>query len=34
MNKERKSDDVTRECLAAISDTSIFGRCVARELTG
>jgi transposase InsO family protein len=26
-------DDVTRECLAAISDTSISGRRVARELT-
>jgi putative transposase len=26
-------DDVTRECLAAIPDTSISGRCVARELT-
>lgn len=26
-------DDVTRECLAAIPDTSIFGRRVARELT-
>lgn len=26
-------DDVTRECLAAIPDTSIAGRCVARELT-
>ena len=27
-------DDVTRECLAAIPDTSISGRRVARELTG
>ena len=27
-------DDVTRECLAAIADTSISGRRVARELTG
>jgi putative transposase len=26
-------DDVTRECLAAIPDTSISGRRVARELT-
>ena len=26
-------DDVTRECLAAIPDTSIPGRRVARELT-
>ena len=26
-------DDVTRECLATIPDTSIAGRCVARELT-
>ena len=26
-------DDVTRECLAAIPDTSISGRPVARELT-
>jgi hypothetical protein len=26
-------DDVTRECLAAIPDTSISGRQVARELT-
>ena len=26
-------DDVTRECLAAIADTSISGRRVARELT-
>lgn len=26
-------DDVTRECLAAIPDTAIFGRRVARELT-
>lgn len=26
-------DDVTRECLAAVSDTSISGRRVARELT-
>jgi transposase InsO family protein len=26
-------DDVTRECLAAIPDTSIFGRRVARELS-
>ena len=26
-------DDVTRECLAAILDTSISGRHVARELT-
>jgi putative transposase len=26
-------DDVTRECLAAILDTSISGRRVARELT-
>jgi len=26
--------DVTRECLAAIPDTSISGRRVARELTG
>lgn len=26
-------DDVTRECLAAIPDTSIVGRRVARELT-
>lgn len=26
-------DDVTRECLVAIPDTSISGRCVARELT-
>lgn len=26
-------DDVTRECLAAIPDTSICGRRVARELT-
>ena len=26
-------DDVTRECLAAISDTSISGKRVARELT-
>jgi putative transposase len=26
-------DDVTRECLAAIPDNSISGRCVARELT-
>lgn len=25
-------NDVTRECLAAIPDTSISGRCVAREL--
>lgn len=25
-------DDVTRDCLAAIPDTSIFGRRVAREL--
>lgn len=27
-------DDVTRECLAAIPDTSISGKRVARELTG
>lgn len=27
------ADDVTRECLAAIPDTSISGRRVARELT-
>jgi transposase InsO family protein len=27
------TDDVTRECLAAIPDTSISGRRVARELT-
>jgi putative transposase len=27
-------DDVTRKCLAAIPDTSISGRRVARELTG
>jgi transposase InsO family protein len=27
-------NDVTRECLAAILDTSIWGRRVARELTG
>jgi hypothetical protein len=27
-------DGVTRECLAAIPDTSISGRRVARELTG
>ena len=27
-------DDVTRECLAAVPDTSISGRRVARELTG
>src|SRR5471030_1547116 len=27
-------NDVTRECLAAIPDTSISGRRVARELTG
>ncbi len=26
-------DDVTRECLAAIPDTSISGKRVARELT-
>ena len=26
-------DDCTRECLAAIPDTSISGRRVARELT-
>ena len=26
-------DDVTKECLAAIADTSISGRRVARELT-
>jgi len=26
-------DDVTRECLAAIPDTSISGRRVVRELT-
>jgi len=26
-------DDITRECLAAIPDTSISGRLVARELT-
>lgn len=26
-------DDVTRECLAAIPETSISGRRVARELT-
>ena len=26
-------DDVTRECLAAVPDTSISGRRVARELT-
>ena len=26
-------DDVTRECLAAIPDTSISGRRVTRELT-
>jgi putative transposase len=26
-------DDVTKECLGAIPDTSIFGRRVARELT-
>lgn len=26
-------DDVTRECLAAIPDTSIFDRRMARELT-
>jgi putative transposase len=26
-------DDVTRECLAAIPDTSISGRRIARELT-
>ena len=26
-------DDVTRECLAAVPDTSIFGRRVVRELT-
>jgi transposase InsO family protein len=26
-------DDVTRECLAAIADTSISGKRVARELT-
>jgi putative transposase len=26
-------DDVTRECLAAIADTSISGRRVARDLT-
>lgn len=26
-------DDVTRECLAAIADTSLSGRRVARELT-
>jgi hypothetical protein len=26
-------DDVTRECLAAIPDTSISGQRVARELT-
>lgn len=26
-------DDVTRECLAAIPETSISGRSVARELT-
>ena len=26
-------DDVTRECLAAIPDTSISGRRVARDLT-
>jgi putative transposase len=25
-------DDVTKECLAAIADTSISGRRVAREL--
>lgn len=29
----RVVDDVTRECLAAIPDTSISGRRVARELT-
>lgn len=27
------ADDVTRECMAAIPDTSISGRRVARELT-
>jgi transposase InsO family protein len=27
-------DDVTRECLAAVPDTSISGRRVVRELTG
>jgi transposase InsO family protein len=27
------TDDVTRECMAAIPDTSISGRRVARELT-
>ena len=27
-------DDVTRECLAAVVDTSISGRRVVRELTG
>ena len=26
-------DDVTRECLAAVPDTSISGKCVVRELT-
>ena len=26
-------DDVTRECLAAVPDTSISGKRVARELT-
>jgi transposase InsO family protein len=26
-------DDVTRECLAAIPDTSLLGRRMARELT-
>lgn len=26
-------DDVTRECLAAVPDTSISGRCGVRELT-
>ena len=26
-------DDVTRECLAAVQDTSIWGRRVVRELT-
>jgi putative transposase len=30
---ELKTDDVTRECLAAVPDTSISGKRVARELT-
>src|ERR1700694_917314 len=33
MTSSNVVDDVTRECLAAIPDTSISGRRVARELT-